>query len=229
MTPRSFASPKAFRAWLARHHGTASELLVRCYKTHASAGGLTYAEAVDEALCFGWIDGVRRSVDAESFSVRFSPRKPKSFWSAVNIRKATALEAAGRMRAAGRAAFAAREARAAKGYSYESKPRALHPSFPRRAEAQSRGLEVLSVPGAVVPADEHLLGDGGQARGDPRAAVRDLAGVLGEGGTDPAAPAGRREGLSLSLGFSGARSPHRPPVSRSCRWDRSSDRPDRRE
>jgi uncharacterized protein YdeI (YjbR/CyaY-like superfamily) len=99
--------------------------VVRCSKAQAKEKGLTYAEALDEALCFGWIDGVRRRVDAESFSVRFSPRKPKSTWSAVNIRKAAALEAAGRMRPPGRAAFAAREERSAKRYSYESKPHAL--------------------------------------------------------------------------------------------------------
>lgn len=105
--------------------------MVRCYKTHAKEKGVTYAEALEEALCFGWIDGVRRSVDEESFSVRFTPRKPKSVWSGVNIRKATELEAAGRMRAAGRAAFAAREERNSKRYSYESKPGALDAAFER--------------------------------------------------------------------------------------------------
>src|SRR5687767_2971941 len=129
MTLAAFPSQQAFRTWLARHHKTASELVVRCRKAHAKQKGLTYAQAVDEALCFGWIDGVRRSVDAGSFSVRFSPRKPKSIWSAVNIRKATELEAAGRMRAAGRAAFAAREERSSKRYSYESKAGALDPVF----------------------------------------------------------------------------------------------------
>jgi uncharacterized protein YdeI (YjbR/CyaY-like superfamily) len=129
MALATFPSPEAFRAWLAQHHKTASELVVRCSKAQAKDRGLTYAEALDEALCFGWIDGVRRRVDGESFSVRFSPRKPKSIWSAVNIRKAAALEAAGRMRPSGRAAFAAREERSSKRYSYESKPKALDPAF----------------------------------------------------------------------------------------------------
>lgn len=105
---------------------------MRCCKAGAKETGLTYPEAVDEALCFGWIDGVRRRVDADSFSVRFSPRKPKSIWSAVNIRKAAALEAAGRMRPSGRAAFAARQERSSKRYSYESKPSALDPAFERK-------------------------------------------------------------------------------------------------
>jgi uncharacterized protein YdeI (YjbR/CyaY-like superfamily) len=115
--------------------------VVRCSKAQAKEKGLTYAEALDEALCFGWIDGVRRRVDAESFSVRFSPRKPKSTWSAVNIRKAAALEAAGRMRPPGRAAFAAREERSAKRYSYESKPHALEPAFERKLKRHSGAWE----------------------------------------------------------------------------------------
>jgi uncharacterized protein YdeI (YjbR/CyaY-like superfamily) len=131
MTPVAFASQRAFRAWLAKHHETAREVVVRCYKVREKEKGITYAEAVDEALCFGWIDGVRRSGDAESFNVRFTPRTPKSVWSAVNIRKATALEAAGRMRPAGRVAFAARTARSSKRYSYESKPSVLDPAFER--------------------------------------------------------------------------------------------------
>ena len=137
MRPAAFPSRQAFRTWLARHHEAVSELVVRCSKAHAKRKGLTYAEALEEALCFGWIDGVRRSVDAESFSVRFSPRKPKSIWSAVNIRKAAELEAAGRMRPAGRAAFAAREARGSKRYSYESKPGALDPAFERALKRNS--------------------------------------------------------------------------------------------
>jgi uncharacterized protein YdeI (YjbR/CyaY-like superfamily) len=137
----TFTSPRAFRAWLTKHHETATELVVRCYKVRAKGKGLSYAEAVDEALCFGWIDGVRRSVDAESFGVRFSPRKPKSVWSAVNIRMAAALEAAGRMQPSGRAAFAAREERSAKRYSYESKPSALDPAFERTLHRKKKAWE----------------------------------------------------------------------------------------
>jgi uncharacterized protein YdeI (YjbR/CyaY-like superfamily) len=138
MTLAAFPSQQAFRTWLARHHKTASELVVRCHKAHAKRKSLTYAQAVEEALCFGWIDGVTRRVDAESFSVRFSPRRPKSIWSAVNIQRATELEAAGRMRPAGRAAFAAREERSAKRYSYEAKPTALDPAFQRELK-RNRG------------------------------------------------------------------------------------------
>ncbi|HET9315915.1 MAG TPA: YdeI/OmpD-associated family protein, partial [Vicinamibacteria bacterium] len=118
---RGFARVAAFRAWLQRHHDREPELLVRCFKVHAADQGVTYAQALDEALCWGWIDGVRRSLDADSFSVRFSPRKRGSLWSAVNIRRAKELQAAGRMAPPGREAFDAR--RSAKGvYSFESKP-----------------------------------------------------------------------------------------------------------
>src|SRR5512147_1648704 len=103
--PRRFATPAGFRAWLARHHATTDELVIRCYKVHASHLGMTYSEALDEALCHGWIDGVRRSVDEDTFSVRFSPRRTGSRWSHVNTRRARKLRAAGRMTPAGLAAF----------------------------------------------------------------------------------------------------------------------------
>jgi uncharacterized protein YdeI (YjbR/CyaY-like superfamily) len=142
-TPVTFASARAFRDWLAEHHRTASELVVRCSKAHAGNRGISYMEALDEALCFGWIDGVRRRVDEDSFSVRFTPRKPRSVWSAVNIRKAKALETAGRMQPAGRAAFAAREERASRRYSYESKPETLDPKFERALKRSRRAWEFL--------------------------------------------------------------------------------------
>src|SRR5437867_4192668 len=90
--PRVFRTPGAFRAWLERHHATARELVVRLLKVHARANGIGYREALDEALCFGWIDGVRRSFDQDSFTVRFTPRKARSVWSAVNVRRARVLE-----------------------------------------------------------------------------------------------------------------------------------------
>jgi len=127
MKLKSFASSKAFRVWLEKHHPTSDELLVRCYKVHAKHRGLTYREALDEALCFGWIDGVRRSVDGDSFSTRFTPRRPRSKWSLVNIRRAKELEAEGRMHRSGQAAFAAREQSSSRRYSFEEKPSRLDP------------------------------------------------------------------------------------------------------
>jgi uncharacterized protein YdeI (YjbR/CyaY-like superfamily) len=125
MSLQTFASRAEFRRWLKQHHGNRKELLVRCYKTKAKEKGLTYREALDEALCFGWIDGVRRTVDDKSFSTRFTPRRPKSKWSRINIRRAKELEAEGRMHEAGRAAFAAREANRTTRYSFEEKPPTL--------------------------------------------------------------------------------------------------------
>jgi len=84
-TPVALASPAAFRAWLRANHRTATALLVRIAKAGAERTGITYPEALDEALCFGWIDGVRRKVDGDSFSIRFTPRKPRSIWSRVNV------------------------------------------------------------------------------------------------------------------------------------------------
>jgi uncharacterized protein YdeI (YjbR/CyaY-like superfamily) len=122
---RPFASARAFRAWLEKNGATATELYVRCAKVGA-AGGLTYKQALDEALCLGWIDGVRHSLDAKSFSVRFTPRKPKSAWSAVNVKRFAQLEAEGRLHPAGRAAYAAGRRTQ---YSYESRPQELAPAY----------------------------------------------------------------------------------------------------
>ena len=135
MTISTFASRQQFRTWLEKNHRTTPELLVRCYKVHAGDKGLTYREALDEALCFGWIDGVRRSLDEHSFSVRFTPRKPKSTWSRINIRRAGELEADGRMHPSGRAAFTAREAVNPRRYSYESRPRELDAGSLRKLRA----------------------------------------------------------------------------------------------
>lgn len=123
--PRYFATAAAFRAWLEEHHGHAKELIVGFYKVGARKDPLRYAAAVDEALCFGWIDGVRRSIDDERYSARFTPRRPRSIWSTIMIARAEALIAAGSMRPAGLAAFGARSAERSSVYSFENAPRAL--------------------------------------------------------------------------------------------------------
>ncbi len=138
MKPRTFRSAADWRAWLERHHADAAELVVRCWKVRARDRGLTYPEAVDEALCYGWIDGVRRTGDAESFTVRFTPRRPRSVWSAINLRRATQLAAEGRMQPAGQAAFAARHQAASRTYSYENRPTELPPEYTARIRANPR-------------------------------------------------------------------------------------------
>jgi uncharacterized protein YdeI (YjbR/CyaY-like superfamily) len=133
--PVAFEGPEAFRAWLRKNHATARELLVRCFKVEAAHRGLTYRQALDEALCIGWIDGVRRALDAASFSQRFSPRKPKSAWSTVNIRRFEQLQAEGRVLAPGLAAF---ETRVKSQYSFESRPKSLAPAFQKQFRARQR-------------------------------------------------------------------------------------------
>ena len=118
MDPAFFQSAAEFRRWLTKHHASADELLVGLYKK-ASGRGMTYPEALDEALSFGWIDGVRKRFDADSYTIRFTPRKPRSIWSQVNIRRAKELVALGRMKAPGLRAFEQRDERKAKQYSYE--------------------------------------------------------------------------------------------------------------
>lgn len=123
MQPTFFARPAAFRAWLRRHHRRQAELWVGFHKKATGRPSITYPEALDEAICFGWIDGVRRNVDRDSYEIRFTPRRPNSFWSAVNTRKAEALIKARRMRASGLAAFKARDAERTAEYSFERERR----------------------------------------------------------------------------------------------------------
>jgi uncharacterized protein YdeI (YjbR/CyaY-like superfamily) len=103
--PTFFATPALFRAWLDRHHDTKTELWVGFYKKGSGKPSITWPEAVDEALCVGWIDGVRKRLDDESYVNRFTPRMPKSHWSLVNVKRVEELSAAGRMRPAGLEAF----------------------------------------------------------------------------------------------------------------------------
>ena len=126
-TPIYFATASELRAWLATHGATADELLVGYYKRHTGKPSPTWSESVDEALCFGWIDGVRRRVDGDRFEQRFTPRRKGSHWSQINIAKVQALVAAKKMTPAGLAAFEARTAAKIGRSSYEQRPHALPP------------------------------------------------------------------------------------------------------
>ena len=123
--PHFFETPAAFRAWLGKHHRSAAELYVGFIRKHTGKPSLTWPESVAEALCFGWIDGIRSRLDDERYVIRFTPRRPDSKWSAVNIRLVEQLEAAGRMTNAGRAAFEARPDPGSKGYSAQKKDGSL--------------------------------------------------------------------------------------------------------
>src|SRR5271165_351608 len=106
--PVFFPTASKFRAWLKKYHESRLELWVGFYKKSSGKPSITWPESVDEALCFGWIDGLRKRVDEVSYTIRFTPRKPRSIWSAINIKRAQELQAAGKMHAAGREAFAKR-------------------------------------------------------------------------------------------------------------------------
>jgi len=110
-----------WRAWLQEHHETKQELWLVFYKKSTGKVSLTYENAIQEALCFGWIDGIRRRVDDEAYTIRFTPRRKGSVWSAVNVKLMAELEAAGKMTAAGRAIFMARPDPDHPGYSYETR------------------------------------------------------------------------------------------------------------
>lgn len=117
--PVFFASAAEFRAWLEANAAHADELLVGYWKVGTGRPSMTWSESVDEALCVGWIDGVRRRIDDLAYAIRFTPRRRGSIWSAVNLAKAEALIAAGRMRAAGRAAYDARDPAKCEVYAFE--------------------------------------------------------------------------------------------------------------
>jgi uncharacterized protein YdeI (YjbR/CyaY-like superfamily) len=134
--PTFFATPAAFRAWFEAHHETAAELLVGFYKKGSGRPSITWPESVEQALCFGWIDGVRRRIDDQAYSIRFTPRKPASVWSKVNVAKVAELQAAGLMRPAGLAAFERR--RVSGVYSFErDEPATLTPEQEARLRADA--------------------------------------------------------------------------------------------
>lgn len=128
MKPIFFKEPADLRAWLEQNHDKALELLVGFYKKGSGKRGLSWSESVDEALCFGWIDGRQHPIDADSYALRFTPRKPKSTWSTVNINKVAALIEQGRMTPAGLAAFERREAARSGIYAFEQGEVAFDPA-----------------------------------------------------------------------------------------------------
>lgn len=128
-TPRLFRDQAAFRAWLARHHATVAEFWVGFYNTRSGKSAMTYTEAVDESLCWGWIDGLRKKVDDERYTNRFTPRKAVSKWSDVNLRRYAVLDQEGRIAPPGREAFARFDSSKHRAYSFEARPTAFAPAL----------------------------------------------------------------------------------------------------
>jgi uncharacterized protein YdeI (YjbR/CyaY-like superfamily) len=125
ITPIFFPTPTDFHAWLQQNHNKESVLWLGYYKKATGKPSVTWEETVDEALCFGWIDGVRRSFNDDSFVIRFSPRNPKGVWSRRNIERVEALKAAGRMKKTGLDAYAHKDVHADSGYAVGQRPKAL--------------------------------------------------------------------------------------------------------
>jgi len=134
MKPTFFPTPADFRAWLDSNHGAAAELLVGFHKKGSGKPSITLPESVDEALCFGWIDGVRRSLGETAYTIRFTPRRPTSVWSAVNVARVAELTRLGRMREAGLRAFSLRTPERTGIYAFERREKA------RLSKAQQRRL-----------------------------------------------------------------------------------------
>ena len=137
MTPVFFKSPDAFHAWLRKNHAAERELLVGLYKKELGRG-ITYPEALDAALAFGWIDGVRKRLNAEAYTIRFAPRKPGSIWSQVNLKRVEALIAEGRMEAPGLRVFRERDEQKTRKYSYERSQAVLDPALKATLNANKK-------------------------------------------------------------------------------------------
>ncbi|RFZ85586.1 bacteriocin-protection protein [Mucilaginibacter terrenus] len=136
MEPTFFETQEQFRAWLEQNHLKETELLVGFYKTGSGRPSMTWPQSVDQALCFGWIDGVRKSRNAESYTIRFTPRKATSIWSAVNIKKVEELTAKGLMQPAGLAAYEKREEKRSMVYAYESGSKEFSKAYEEQFKAE---------------------------------------------------------------------------------------------
>lgn len=154
-TPKAFKTQKDFRAWLSKNHASKTELMLRLFKVHAKHRGIGYREALDEALCWGWIDGVVRRLDEDSFQQRFTPRKAKSNWSAVNIARMKTLIAEGKVAKPGLAAFERREKTKPAPYSYENRDTIkLDPALEKRFKAEPKAWAFFE---ALPPGYKRLM------------------------------------------------------------------------
>lgn len=150
-----FPTPAKWRAWLEKNYAKTTELWVGYYKKDSGKPSITWPESVDQALCFGWIDGLRKSLGDESYMIRFTPRKPTSVWSAVNIGRVGELERAGLMTDAGRAAFALRKENRSGIYSYEQRGDHLDAKYENHLKANAAAWKFWR---AQTPGYRKLMG-----------------------------------------------------------------------
>jgi uncharacterized protein YdeI (YjbR/CyaY-like superfamily) len=141
MAPTFFAKQSDFRKWLQKNHKRETELLVGFYKVGSGKPSMTWSQSVDEALCFGWIDGVRKSIDKDSYQIRFTRRKSTSIWSAINIKKIEELTKEGLMEPAGFASFENRKESKSKIYAYENAEVKLSTEFEKLFKANKKAWE----------------------------------------------------------------------------------------
>jgi uncharacterized protein YdeI (YjbR/CyaY-like superfamily) len=144
MAPTFFSTQEEFREWLKKNHRKETELLVGFWKVGTKKPSMSWSQSVDQALCFGWIDGVRKSIDEESYSIRFTPRKPTSIWSAINIKKIEELTKAGLMTSEGIKAFELRKEEKSAIYSHEKEPATLDPEFEKQFKANKKAWEFFN-------------------------------------------------------------------------------------
>lgn len=141
MKPRFFKSQSDFRKWLEKNHAKEKELLIGFYKKNSGKPSITYPEALDEALCFGWIDGVKKKLSDEAYVQRFTPRKPGSIWSNINCGHVERLKKLGRMAPAGLAAYALRDPKKTGVYSFENRPRELSAAYNKIFQANKKAWD----------------------------------------------------------------------------------------
>jgi uncharacterized protein YdeI (YjbR/CyaY-like superfamily) len=145
LKPKFFRTPADFHRWLEKNHTTAAELWVGFHKKDSGKASITWPESVDEALCFGWIDGIRKRVDEISYQIRFSPRRHGSIWSAINIKRAKELAKQRRIRRAGLKAFAARIENKSGIYSYEQRNTELEEPYAKLLKKNKAAWDFFQV------------------------------------------------------------------------------------
>jgi uncharacterized protein YdeI (YjbR/CyaY-like superfamily) len=141
MTATFFAAQEEFREWLKKNHQKEKELLVGFYKAGSKKPSMSWSESVDHALCFGWIDGVRKSIDEESYSIRFTPRKTSSIWSAINIKKVEELTKSGLMTPEGEKAFSFRKEEKSRIYSHEKEEAKLNSEYEKQFKSNKKAWD----------------------------------------------------------------------------------------
>jgi len=158
MEVRFFATPDDFCKWLDQNYDKQTEQWVGYYKVKSGIPSMTWSESVDEALCYGWIDGLRKSIDEKSYKIRFTPRRPKSIWSAINIQKVAELTKLGKMKPVGIEAFKKLDVKRTDVYSFEQKELVLGEAFEQKIKDNEKAWNFFqSLPPSAKKATIHWL------------------------------------------------------------------------